>query len=82
MTLKSHSGCVNAMAWAPHAATYMATAGDDGQTFIWDINTGGSVKLPVHASKAEDAINQLQWSNIHPEWLSICYNTCLEILRL
>ena len=80
--MKSHTDCVNTMAWAPHASSYIASAGDDAQTFIWDINIAGPVKSPVHACAAEDAVTQLQWFNTQPDRIAICYNNCLKILRL
>jgi hypothetical protein len=29
--LARHNGCVNALAWAPHSASHICTAGDDCQ---------------------------------------------------
>uniref|UniRef100_A0A7S0UYS2 Uncharacterized protein n=1 Tax=Polytomella parva TaxID=51329 RepID=A0A7S0UYS2_9CHLO len=36
--LGRHKGHVNALAWAPHSARHICTAGDDCQAFIWDLD--------------------------------------------
>jgi len=35
--LGEHQACVNAIAWAPHSACHVCTAGDDRQALIWDL---------------------------------------------
>lgn len=35
--LNNHRACVNGLAWAPHSACHICTAGDDHQALIWDI---------------------------------------------
>ncbi len=43
-TLARHTAPATALAWAPHSAAHMCTAGDDGQALIWDLGGlgGGS----------------------------------------
>eukprot|EP00879_Flechtneria_rotunda_P003596 GHRR01003831.1.p1 GENE.GHRR01003831.1~~GHRR01003831.1.p1 ORF type:complete len:372 (+),score=88.35 GHRR01003831.1:384-1499(+) len=36
--LARHHSCVNALAWAPHSASHICTAGDDCQALIWDLS--------------------------------------------
>ena len=41
--LARHTAPATALAWAPHSAAHMCTAGDDGQALIWDLGgLGGS----------------------------------------
>ena len=35
--LAGHSSSVNGLAWAPHSACHICTAGDDKQALIWDL---------------------------------------------
>jgi len=54
--LMGHSGCLNALDWAPHSSCHIATAGDDKQAFIWDLRPMpkeiegllGSLFFPIH----------------------------------
>lgn len=36
-SLARHTAPATALAWAPHSAAHMCTAGDDGQALIWDL---------------------------------------------
>ncbi|GLC39801.1 WD repeat-containing protein lwd1 [Pleodorina starrii] len=40
--LHRHQAPVNALAWAPHSAQHICTAGDDSQALIWDVSAVGS----------------------------------------
>ncbi|KAI8479558.1 DDB1- and CUL4-associated factor 7-like isoform X1 [Branchiostoma floridae] len=58
-------------------------AGDDHQALIWDIQQmPRAIEDPILAYTAEGEINQVQWSSSQPDWIAICYNRCLEILRV
>ncbi|GFR42912.1 hypothetical protein Agub_g3910 [Astrephomene gubernaculifera] len=39
--LQRHQAPVNALAWAPHSAQHICTAGDDAQALIWDVSGVG-----------------------------------------
>jgi WD repeat-containing protein 68 len=37
---------------------------------------------PILAYRAEAEINQVQWSKSQPDWIAICFNKTLQILRV
>ncbi|XP_076825999.1 DDB1- and CUL4-associated factor 7 [Clavelina lepadiformis] len=81
--LNNHRACVNGIAWAPHSSCHICTAGDDHQALIWDIQQmPRAIEDPILAYTAEGEINQVQWATTQPDWISICYNKTLEILRV
>lgn len=81
--LNNHRACVNGMAWAPHSACHICTAADDHQALIWDIaQMPRAIEDPILAYTAEGAINQIQWASTQPDWIAICFNRSVEILRL
>ena len=56
---------------------------DDHQALIWDIQQmPRAIEDPILAYTAEGEINQIQWASTQPDWISICYGNCLEILRV
>jgi WD repeat-containing protein 68 len=82
-TLNGHSQCVNAISWAPHSSRHICTAGDDNQALIWDLSTmPRRVEEPILAYYAESEVNQLQWSKTQPDWVAICFDKKLQILRV
>ncbi|XP_037803903.1 DDB1- and CUL4-associated factor 7-like [Penaeus monodon] len=82
--LNNHRACVNGIAWAPHSSVHICTAGDDHQALIWDVQQmPRAIEDPILAyTAAEGEINQIQWGATQPDWIAICYNKCLEILRV
>jgi WD repeat-containing protein 68 len=81
--LNNHRACVNGVAWAPHSSCHICTSGDDRQALIWDIQQiPRAIEDPILAYTAEGEINQVQWSSTQPDWIGICYNNFLEILRV
>lgn len=58
--------------------------GDDHQALIWDIQQmPRAIEDPILAyTAAEGEINQIQWGATQPDWIAICYNKSLEILRV
>lgn len=81
--LNNHRSGVNGIAWAPHSACHVCTAGDDRQALIWDIQQmPRAIEDPILAYTAEGEINQVQWSTTQPDWIGICFNNFLEILRV
>ncbi|KHN82871.1 DDB1- and CUL4-associated factor 7 [Toxocara canis] len=81
--LNNHRATVNGMAWAPHSSCHICTAGDDNQALIWDIHSmPRPVDDPILAYQAGGEVNQVHWAAAFPDWISICYNQWLEILRV
>lgn len=77
------SSCVNGVAWAPHSPAHVCTAGEDRQALIWDLTRiPAAIEEPILAYGAAGEINQVQWSSAHPDWIAICYNNTLEILKV
>jgi WD repeat-containing protein 68 len=57
--------------------------GDDRQALIWDIQQmPKAIEDPILAYTADGEINQVQWSTTQPDWIAICFNNSLEILRV
>ncbi len=62
---------------------YFFCIGDDRQALIWDIQQmPKAIEDPILAYTAEGEINQVQWSTTQPDWIAICFNNSLEILRV
>jgi len=81
--LCGHEAGVNAIAWAPHSHCHICTAGDDSQALIWDLQAlPRQIEDPILAYKAENAVNQLQWSAGQPDWVAISFDTKMQILRV
>lgn len=81
--LHNHRACVNGLAWAPHSACHICTAGDDHQALIWDVSSmPRPVEDPILAYQAGGEVNQVHWSAAHIDWICICFGKCLEILRV
>ncbi|CAJ0939853.1 unnamed protein product, partial [Mesorhabditis belari] len=81
--LRNHRAPVNGISWAPHSSCHLCTAGDDSQALIWDIHElPRPVDDPILAYQAAAEVNQVHWSAAFPDWISICYNNRLEILRV
>jgi WD repeat-containing protein 68 len=98
MTLQPGKGPgsnVNGIAWAPNSACHLCTAGEDKKALIWDISQAKreapqalepclayDVKTEAGSINPKGQINQVHWSAVSPEWISICYNNTLEVLRV
>ena len=62
----------------------ISPSGDDHQALIWDIQQmPRAIEDPILAyTAAEGEINQIQWGATQPDWIAICFNKNLEILRV
>jgi len=81
--LNNHRACVNGLAWAPHSSCHICTAGDDQQALIWDIQSmPRPIEDPILAYQAGGEVNQVHWATSQPDWIAICFNRTLEILRV
>ena len=82
-TLEGHNAAVNAIAWAPHSSSHIATCGDDSNTLIWDLATLPSpVEDPILAYNAKSSVNNMLWSAAQPDWISIVFDNKMQILRV
>lgn len=82
--LQRHQAWVNAIAWAPHSACHICSAGDDSQALIWDMSAkpvDGGLD-PILAYTAGGEVNQLQWSASHSDWVAIAFANKLQVLRV
>ena len=78
-----HGATINSLAWAPHSACHITTAGDDKQALIWDLSPfPNPIQYPSLAYRAGGEINQLQWSAAHPSWIAITFSNYLQLLRV
>lgn len=76
-------GNVNAVCWAPHSATHLASAGDGCQALIWDI--AAVPKRIENASltyNAQAPISNLQWAASFSDWLAITHDNKVQVLRV
>uniref|UniRef100_A0AC35U8M7 WD_REPEATS_REGION domain-containing protein n=1 Tax=Rhabditophanes sp. KR3021 TaxID=114890 RepID=A0AC35U8M7_9BILA len=81
--LENHKLPINGISWAPHSAGHICTAGDDRQALIWDVNQMPKpIEDPILAYAAEGEINQINWSATQTDWISICYDNNLQLLRV
>lgn len=81
--LNNHRASVNGVAWAPHSSCHLCSVADDSQALIWDIQAmPRPIEDPILAYQAQGEINQVTWAQTQPDWIAICFNRCLEILRV
>uniref|UniRef100_A0A8R1HSK4 WD_REPEATS_REGION domain-containing protein n=1 Tax=Caenorhabditis japonica TaxID=281687 RepID=A0A8R1HSK4_CAEJA len=81
--LRNHEATINGLSWAPHSGSHICTAGDDYQALIWDVHEMPKpIDDPILAYRAEAEVNQIHWSAAFPDWISICSDNKLEILRV
>jgi WD repeat-containing protein 68 len=77
---------ITGLAWAPHSSGHIATAGEDHQALIWDIqrsHSSGGNSQPILAYSAQGGeLNQIRWGAANPDWIGICYDRSLEILHV
>lgn len=82
--LERHSASVNAIAWAPQSCKHISSAGDDGQSLLWELPTvagpNGIDPMSVYSAGAE--INQLQWSTAQPDWIAIAFANKMQMLKV
>lgn len=81
--LIGHGAAINGLAWAPHSANHICTVGDDSQALIWDTTPKNAIiEDPILSFSAQSEINGLQWDASHEDWVAICFNDCLQILKV
>ena len=84
--LVGHSSVVNGISWAPHSSNHLVTIGDDRQVLIWDIAANAKpfsvLEDPILAFHADGDLNQVQWCKSHEDWVGICFNDMVSILKV
>lgn len=50
--------------------------------FAPDLTSNSSQADPILAYSAEDEVNTLQWSLAQPDWISIAFDSKMQILRV
>lgn len=81
--LIGHQAAVNAIAWAPHSPCHICTCSDDKAAFIWDINQRPKpIEDPILAFSAGGEINRLEWCASHEDWVGICFDNTVQILKV
>jgi len=85
--LQGHSGCINAIGWAPHSSCHICTAAEDRQALIWDLSAipkpiEAAHVEPILAYTAEAEVNQLHWSASQFDWIAIAFGSKLQLLRV
>ena len=81
-TMKRHVFPVNAIAWAPHSDVHIATAGEDKNAFIWNLESERFKESgdPLLEYCAGGCVNNMVWSSSQPDWLSIAFDDTVQIL--
>ena len=63
--------------------SFSLSPADDHQALIWDIQQiPQPIEVPILAYLAQSEINQVQWSISQSDWIAICFQDKVEILRV
>lgn len=75
--------CVNAISWAPHSSSHLATGGDGCLALIWNISSMPKrVEDPALSYFAGAAVSNLQWAPTSAEWLALVIENKVQIMRV
>lgn len=78
-----HTAAVNALAWAPHTHNHLCTVADDRQVLIWDVESKlKPVEDPILQYVAHAEINNVEWNAVHRDWVGICFENYVQILKI
>lgn len=89
--LCKHTASVNAVSWSPSTGRHLCSAGDDSMALIWDVvgpahrSEQNLVEVEMepemwYGSTAE--INQVRWSPVEQQWISIAFLNKLQLLKV
>ena len=82
-TTAGHTAPISSIMWAPHSACHICSGGDDSNALIWDLATlPKAVDDPILAYTAEGPINCIAWSSAAPDWVSISFNSKVQLLKV
>lgn len=80
-----HDGPLNSFAWAPHTASNLCTAGEDGRAIIWDTEKAARTD-PAGASgltyESGSPLNSVAWSTQEPDWIAVSFDEKLQMLHV
>lgn len=77
------TNCVNAVSWAPHSSSHLATGGDGCISLIWNISSiPKRVEDPAYSYFAGAAIANLQWAPTRADWIALVLENKLQVLRV
>lgn len=80
--LRSHTGSVNEICWSAQHML-LASGGDDKNVLVWDISNPAEPPVdPKLQYAAESAIGAVQWSAQNAEWVSIAFESKVQLLRV
>lgn len=79
--MQNHRASVNGLAWAPHSSCHLCSAGDDRKALIWDLSGIPRVE-PILEYVAAGPINQIHWSKQDTDWIAVCHDSKVEVLRV
>jgi WD repeat-containing protein 68 len=80
-----HTAPVNSFAWAPHTASNLCTAGEDGRAVIWDTQETHRRDAEATSALTYDAgapLNHVSWSALQTDWIAVSFNQCLQMLHI
>ena len=81
--LLGHTAAINGVTWAPHTQNHVCTVADDRQVLIWDVNSKSRpVEEPILQYVAHSEINNVEWNGVHKDWVGICFDSYVQILRI
>lgn len=87
--LCKHKASVNAISWSPTIGRHLCSVGDDSRALLWDVvgqvsrtdhNCGEMEPEMWYGSTAE--INQVRWSPVELQWISIAFLNKLQLLKV
>lgn len=77
-----HTEAVNAVAWAPFSH-HVCTVAEDKQVLIWGLeNKDKPAEDPLLQYLAPTEINNVEWNGVHRDWVGICFDSHLQILKI
>ena len=78
-----HTQPINSICWAPHSATHLCSAGEDGNVFIWDLTDLPNVAPKcLYNYKLENPINSIGWSPSVDKHIAITSGKEAQLLYL
>jgi len=83
--LSGHRAALNGVTWAPHSSNHLCTVSDDLQALIWEVSSSSRSRTaedPILAYTATAEINQVSWAPQHEDWVSICFDNYVQVLRV
>lgn len=81
--LRYHRDNVNYLTWAPHSPNHICTVSDDKMALIWDLaELEPEIQSPLLEYGADGKITNVAWSTLNYEWIGLCFDTQLQILRV